>query len=119
MNFSKQHTWAKIEGGIAIIGITDYAQKQLTNIVFIELPQIKAQAKQNQAIAKIESVKSVSDIISPLSGEVLEVNKTLNDEPELINKDPYGKGWILKLKIKNKEEIKNLITKEEYEKLTT
>ena len=118
MEFSKHHTWAKIEGNIATIGITDYAQKQLTNIVFIELPKIKAYAKQNQAIAKIESIKSVSDIISPLSGEVIEVNETLNNEPELINKDPYGKGWIFKLKITNKEEVKNLLTKEEYEKST-
>ena len=119
MEFSKHHTWAKIEGNIATIGITDYAQKQLKDIVFIELPKIKTNAKQNKPLAKIESLKSVSDIISPLSGEILEVNELLNNEPELINKDPYGKGWIFKLKIKNEEEIKNLLTKEEYEKSTT
>lgn len=118
MKFSKHHIWAKIEGDIAIIGITDYAQKQLTNIVFIELPKINEQAKQDKPIVKIESIKSVSDVISPLSGEIIDVNEALNNEPELINKDPYGSGWILKLKIENKEEIKNLITEEEYKKST-
>lgn len=119
MKFSKHHTWANIENNIATVGITDYAQKQLKDIVFIELPKIKSNAKQDKPVAKIESLKSVSDIISPVSGEVLEVNEALNNEPELINKDPYGDGWILKLKINNKEEIKSLVSEEEYKKLTS
>jgi len=115
MKFHKEHTWAKIEEDTATIGISDYAQSKLTNIVFIELPHIGTEAKQGEKIATIESVKSVSDVISPLSGEVIEVNKELEDSPELINSDPYVKGWMIKIKLKDKSEIDSLMTKEEYE----
>ena len=116
MKFHKEHTWAKVTDDTAVIGISDYAQSKLTNIVFIELPNIGEEAKQGEKIATVESVKSVSEVISPLSGEVIEVNKELEDSPEIINTDPYVKGWMIKIKIKDKSELDNLMTKGEYEK---
>lgn len=115
MKFHKQHSWARVEDGTAVIGLTDYAQEKLTNIVFIELPSVGTEAKKGEKIATIESVKSVSELVSPLSGEVIEVNKELEDNPELINEDAYGKGWMIKLKIKDKSELDDLMSKEEYE----
>ena len=116
MKFHKEHIWAKVDGDTVLIGLSDYAQSKLTNIVFIELPNVGEEAKQGEKIATIESVKSVSDIISPLSGEVIEVNKELIDSPEIINSDPYVKGWMIKIKIKDKSELDNLMTEEEYKK---
>jgi len=115
MKFHKSHSWAKVDGDTALIGISDYAQAKLTNVVFIELPNIGTEAIKGKKIATIESVKSVSEFVSPLSGEVIEVNKELEDSPELINQDPYSKGWIIKIKIKDKSELDDLMSKEEYE----
>jgi len=114
MKFHKEHTWAKVTGDTAIIGISDFAQSKLTNIVFIELPNFGSSARQGEKIATVESVKSVSDVISPLSGEVIEVNKELQDSPEIINSDPYVKGWMIKIRIKDKTELDNLMSEEEY-----
>ena len=116
MKFHKEHAWAKVDGDTALIGISDFAQQKLTNIVFIELPDFGTEAKQGEKIATIESVKSVSEVISPLSGEVLEVNKELEDSPELINSDPYVKGWMIKIKILDVGELDNLMTEEDYKK---
>jgi glycine cleavage system H protein len=108
--------WVKIEGDIAIIGVTDYAQKKLKNIISIELPEIGRRMSKREVVATIESVKAVADVYSPLTGTVIEINETLKDQPELINHDPYGKGWIIKIKIENPSEINMLLKPEEYAK---
>ncbi len=114
LRYSKEHEWVKVEGGIATVGITDFAQKQLTDIVFVELPEKGKHVTQGKAMAIVESVKSVSDVFAPVSGEVVEVNNELADAPEILNKEPYSKGWIAKVKIENKGELDNLLTAEKY-----
>lgn len=117
LKYSKEHEWIKLDGETAIVGITDFAQKQLTDIVFVELPEKGKHATASKPMAVIESVKSVSDIFAPLSGEIVDVNIKLQDNPEIINKDPYGGGWMVKIKLENKDELDSLISSEEYEKL--
>ena len=114
--YTKEHEWTKIEGDTAIVGITDYAQHQLGDIVYVELVEVGKEVKQMERIGTVESVKAVSDIYSPLSGTVIEVNDSLKDHPELINQDPYGKGWMVKLKIRDVSETKNLMKAGDYEK---
>ncbi len=114
--YSKEHEWIRIDGDIATIGITDYAQDQLTDIVFVELPEVGKRIEQNGNLCVVESVKSVSDIFSPISGEIVEVNKSLEDSPELVNNGPFEGGWIAKLKIKNEAELDQLMSVEEYNK---
>ena len=116
LKYSKEHEWIKLEGDIGIIGVTDFAQEQLTDIVFVELPDKGRKVEAGKQMAVIESVKSVSDIFSPIDGEVMEVNERLKDNPEIINKDPYGEGWIVKIKIDNKDGLDSLMSSEEYEK---
>lgn len=115
IKFTKQHEWVVIRNGIAIIGISDFAQCQLGDIVSIELPKVGSSFKQTQAIAIVDSVKASSDIFCPLSGEVSEVNENLSEHPELINQSPYESGWILKLRPLNPSDFDSLMTKEEYE----
>jgi len=110
LKYSKEHEWVKVDGEVGIVGVTDFAQKQLTDIVFVELPGKGKRVEQNKQMAVIESVKSVSDVFSPVSGEIIDVNEMLKDSPEIINKDPYGEGWIAKIKIKNKAELNNLMS---------
>ena len=117
--YSKEHEWIKIDGDIATIGITDYAQDQLTDVVFVELPEVGKQIEQNVNLCVVESVKSVSDIFSPISGEIAEVNKALVNSPELVNNEPFEGGWIAKLKVKNEAELDQLMTSEEYNKFLT
>lgn len=117
LKYSKEHEWIKIKGDIGIVGVTDFAQKQLTDIVFVELPEKGKKVEQGKQMAVIESVKSVSDVFSPVTGEVIEVNEKLNNNPELINKDPYGEGWIAKVKILNKGELNNLMMAGDYDNL--
>ena len=114
--YTKEHEWIKIDGDIATIGITDFAQDQLTDVVFVELPEVGKLIEQNGNLCVIESVKSVSDIFSPISGEIVEVNKALENSPELVNHEPLGGGWIAKLKIKNEAVLDKLMTTEEYNK---
>ena len=114
--YTSDDEWVKIEGDIAIIGVTDYAQKKLKNIISIELPEIGRRMSKREVVATIESVKAVADVYSPLTGTVIEINETLKDQPELINHDPYGKGWIIKIKIENPSEINMLLKPEEYAK---
>ena len=114
LKYSKEHEWVKVEGDIAIVGITDFAQKQLTDIVFVELPEKGKHVTQGKAMAVVESVKSVSDVFAPVSGEIVDVNNELADSPEILNKEPYGKGWIAKVKMENKGELDNLLTAEKY-----
>ncbi|HEY5498177.1 MAG TPA: glycine cleavage system protein GcvH [Syntrophales bacterium] len=114
--YTREHEWVIDNGDeTATIGITDHAQELLTDIVFVELPEIGKQVKQLEALAVVESVKSVSDVYSPVTGEVIEANQKLEQNPELINQDPYGKGWIAKLKMEQPEELQALLDASGYE----
>ena len=113
--YTKEHEWLKVQGDTAIMGITDYAQKSLHEIVFVDLPEVGRKVKQMESIGTVESVKAVSEIYTPISGEIIEVNTELNEKPELVNQDPYGKGWIAKIQPENLEkELKNLMTSQQY-----
>jgi len=114
--YTKDHEWLKKEGDEVLVGITDFAQKQLGDVVYVELPQPGAQVEFHQSLGVIESVKAVSDVYSPISGEIIEINKELNDSPELVNEDPHGKGWMVRIKIKDQSELEKLISLSEYEK---
>jgi glycine cleavage system H protein len=113
--FTKEHEWAKVEGDIAVVGITDYAQKELGDVVYVELPEVGNTYEKDEACSNIESVKAVSDIYSPVSGEITEVNETLEDQPEIVNKDPYGEGWLFKLKMEKPEELEELMNADAYD----
>jgi glycine cleavage system H protein len=115
IKFTKQHEWVVIRNGIAIIGISDFAQSQLGDIVSIELPKVGSRFKQTQAMAIVDSVKASSDIFCPLSGEVSEINENLSEHPELINQSPYESGWIVKIRPSNPSDFDSLMTKQEYE----
>jgi len=117
--YTKEHEWIKIDGDIATVGITDFAQDQLTDVVFVELPDVGKQIEQNGNLCVVESVKSVSEVFSPISGEIVEVNKALENSPELVNNEPFEGGWIAKLKVKNEAEQDQLMTPEEYNKFLT
>jgi len=115
--YSKEHEWVRVEGKTAVFGITDYAQKSLHEIVYVETPKVNSHIKQFQSVGSVESVKSVSDLFAPVSGKITEVNKELAESPELLNEDPYGKGWIAKVELANfEEDKKNLLTAEQYAK---
>jgi glycine cleavage system H protein len=116
--YSKDHEWVKDNGdGTAIVGITDYAQEMLTDIVFVELPPMGKKVAQGEPVAVVESVKSVSDVYAPVSGEVMEINSKLENEPALINQDAFGEGWIVKLRLADSAELKSLLDATAYEKL--
>lgn len=116
--YSKDHEWVKDNGdGTAVVGITDYAQEMLTDIVFVELPPLGKKVAQGEPMAVVESVKSVSDVYAPVSGEVIDVNKTLEETPELLNQDAFGEGWIAKLKLGNTAELKSLLNAADYDDL--
>lgn len=117
LKYTKEHEWVRLEAGIATVGITDYAQKQLGDVVFIELPQVGAQVEQLKAFGVIEAVKAVSDLFSPITGEVSEVNTALESQSNLINSDPYGEGWIIKVKVKDEGELNTLLSPADYRKL--
>jgi len=113
--YSKEHEWARLEGKYAVVGITDYAQKALHEIVYVETPLIGSKLKHMEVMGVVESVKAVSDIFAPISGEVVEVNQALAESPELVNKDPYGAGWIAKILPTNlKNDLKNLMNAQQY-----
>jgi glycine cleavage system H protein len=114
--YTKDHEWVKVEGDEALIGITDFAQHQLGDIIFVELPPVGKALEVHQTIGTVESVKSVSDIYSPVAGEVAAVNEELNQTADILNKDPHGQGWIVRLKIKDKREIEGLMSAGDYEK---
>jgi glycine cleavage system H protein len=116
LRYHKEHTWAKVSGKKATIGITDYAQNALGDIVYIDLPEVDAAIEINSEIGEIESTKTTSSIISPLSGRVIEVNEELTETPETINEDPYGKGWIAIVEIDDIAEVNDLMDASEYEK---
>jgi len=113
--FTEEHEWVKVDDGIAVIGISDYAQKELGDVVYVELPPLGETYSQGDACSNIESVKAVSDIYTPLSGEITEVNEALEDKPENLNHDPYGAGWIFKMTVENDEELSELMSYDQYE----
>jgi len=115
--YTKDHEWIKVDGGEGLVGITSYASEQLGDIVFVELPQKGISFDQGKDVAVIESVKAASEIYSPASGEIIETNSSLEENPEIINDDPLVAGWLYKIQIINKEELKNLMNEEEYNKL--
>jgi glycine cleavage system H protein len=117
LKYTDTHEWIKVEEEKVIIGITDHAQSELTDIVFAELPVIGKEIKKGDELCVVESVKSVSEINSPISGKIINVNEKLEDNPEIINEKPYDDGWLVEIKIANKEEIKDLLEPKEYKKL--
>jgi len=117
LKYTTEHEWVRIEGDVATVGITDYAQEKLGDIVFVELPEEEETIDKGDTFGVVESTKSVSDLYVPLSGSVLETNDPLLDSPEIINEDPYGEGWMIRLKVKNPQEVKELLDAKAYQKL--
>ena len=113
--YSESHEWLRDEGSQATIGLTDYAQSQLKDIVYVELPEIGSEFKKGESIGVVESVKTVADIFSPITGKIVETNFSLKDSPQFVNEDPYGKGWIIRMEMKNKEELKGLLSSKGYQ----
>lgn len=115
LKYTKDHEWTKIEGDVAIIGITDFAQSALGDIVFVELPEVGKTLNHHQAFGVVESIKSVSDLFSPLAGTVLEINNDLINAPELCNAEPYGNAWMIKIKLTNPAELNSLLSASDYQ----
>jgi len=113
--YSKDHAWILVQNGIGTIGITDYAQHELGDVIYVELPEVGDTFDAGEPFGSVESVKAVSEIFCPVSGEVIEVNSKLEESPELINESPYQKAWMIKIRISNPEELKELLSAEEYE----
>jgi glycine cleavage system H protein len=118
LRYTKEHEWVRVEGDVAIVGITDYAAHQLGDIVFVELPEIGRVLTQFAAVGVIESVKAVSDLFAPISGEVVETNAELGARPELVNGDPFGQGWMLRIRIADKSQLDGLLDQAAYRDLT-
>ena len=114
LSYTSDHEWVAVEGDVATVGITDYAQNELGDIVFVELPKAGDETIKSEPFGTVEAVKAVSDLYAPLSGEVIEINQSLEEQPELINNDPYNSGWIIKIKIKEESELQSLLSAEEY-----
>ena len=113
--YTKEHEWIRVDDGEAAVGLTHHAQEELGDIVFVDLPEVGATLSAGDTLASVESVKAVSDVYAPASGEVIEVNETLTEKPELINEDPHGEGWIAKIKLTDKSELEGLMSADEYE----
>ncbi|MFQ6009204.1 MAG: glycine cleavage system protein GcvH [Candidatus Zixiibacteriota bacterium] len=114
LRYSKEHEWVKLEENIAIVGITDYAQSELGDIVFVELPSVGEEVKHMEPFGTIEAVKAVSDLYSPVTGKVIEVNGALDNDPMVINRDPYGEGWMIKVELSDSSEIDKLLDSASY-----
>lgn len=114
--YTKEHEWVRVDGDVATVGITDHAQKELGDIVYVDLPKVGQAVDQGKSLGSVESVKAVSDIYSPVSGAVLAINQALADAPEMLNRDPHGEAWLVKLKLLNPEETQQLMSAEDYEK---
>lgn len=117
LKYTEEHEWVLFEDGIATIGITDFAQSELGDVVFVELPQLGDLVQQMEPFGTIEAVKTVADLFAPVSGEVVEVNTLLEENSHLINEDPYGEGWIVKIKVTEAIEVENLMSSEDYAKM--
>jgi glycine cleavage system H protein len=119
LRYSADHEWVKVEGKQAVIGITDYAQQELGDIVYLELPDVGAEVVVEEEVTEIESTKTTSPVLAPVSGTIIEVNEELKESPQLINEDPYGKGWIAILKMTNPDDLDGLMSAKEYEEHIT
>lgn len=117
LKYTKDHEWIRIDGTTGVIGITDYAQGELGDIVFVEVPPVGRKVEAGQVFGTVEAVKAVSDLYSPISGEIIEVNKEIQDSPELVNKEPYERGWMIKVKIENEAELASLLDVDAYKTL--
>jgi len=117
--YTKEHEWLQIAGDGGTVGITDHAQKELGDIVYVELPKVGTKYDSGETFGSVESVKAVSELYIPVSGEVVEINETLGGAPEKINEDPYGNGWMIRIRLLNKNETANLLSAEEYDKYTS
>ena len=115
LQYSKDHEWIRVEGDVGVVGITDHAQKSLGDVVYVELPKVGEKFAAHEPFGSVESVKAVSELFTPVSGEVVEVNESLQDEPEKVNGDPYGAAWMIRLRIGNRSEIDGLLSAAEYE----
>lgn len=115
LKYTKDHEWVRIEGDVAVVGITDFAQDQLGDIVFVDIQTLGETVNKDEVFGAIEAVKTVADALMPLTGEVIEVNEELESEPQAVNTDPYGKGWMIKVKIANPAEIEELLDADAYE----
>lgn len=117
LKYTKDHEWIKIDGDIATVGITEFAQGELGDIVYVEVETVDETLERDEVFGTVEAVKTVSDLFSPLSGEIIEFNESLEDEPEKVNTDPYGEGWMVKIKMTAPEQVKDLIDAEAYKEL--
>lgn len=117
LKYTKDHEWVKVEGNIGTIGVTDYAQGELGDIVYVDIDPNISEIKFGESFGTVEAVKTVSDLYAPVSGKVLELNKKLTDEPQVVNSDPYGEGWMIKVEVTNPEELNSLLDKDAYTQL--
>ncbi|KAA1245930.1 glycine cleavage system protein GcvH [Aquimarina sp. RZ0] len=117
LKYTKDHEWVKIDGDIATVGITDFAQSELGDIVYVDIESVGDKLEQDEVFGTVEAVKTVSDLFLPLSGELIEFNEVLEDDPELVNKDPYGEGWMVKIKISDTSQIEGLLSADGYKGL--
>ncbi|MDO9037917.1 MAG: glycine cleavage system protein GcvH [Lutibacter sp.] len=117
LKYTKDHEWIKIEGNIATVGITHFAQSELGDIVYVDVDTLNETIEKEEVFGSVEAVKTVSDLFMPISGEIIEFNETLGDEPEKVNKDPYGEGWMIKIAISNASQIEELLSAKEYGEL--
>jgi len=118
LHYSKDHEWVRVEGNVAVVGITDYAQDSLGDVVYVELPKTGDSFAANESFGSVESVKAVSEVFCPVSGDVAGVNEALNDAPEKVNEDPYGEGWMIRVTMSNPGEVDSMLTAAEYEDFT-
>jgi len=118
LHYSKDHEWVRVEGNVAVVGITDYAQNSLGDVVYVELPKADETFAANESFGSVESVKAVSEVFSPVTGKIAGANETLNDEPEKVNQDPYGDGWMIRVEMSNPGEVDSLLSAAEYEDFT-
>jgi glycine cleavage system H protein len=116
LHYTKEHEWVRVEGDLGVVGITDHAQKELGDIVYVDLPKPGAHLEQGKTLGSVESVKAVSDIYAPVSGEVVEVNPLLSTAPEKLNEDPHGDAWLVKIKLSAPDEVSRLLSAEDYQK---
>lgn len=117
LKYSKEHEWVRVKGNRATVGITDFAQSELGDIVFVELPEVGDEVQANEPFGSVESVKTVSELYAPVSGKVVEINEELADAPELVNEDPYGKAWMIVIEMSNPEELDELLDAKQYEEM--
>ena len=117
LRYTEEHEWVKLDGNVAIVGITDFAQSELGDIVYLEIDSLDTEINSNEVFGTVEAVKTVSDLFMPVNGKVVDVNSSLEDNPEAVNDDPYGEGWIIKIEVSNSSDIDALMNSEEYKNL--